>query len=95
MLVDHIGKIAIRNKVYGIHSIRHELKFNPVLDLHFVVVNTDIVSVSVVFINVDVVSHFTNDLKIHFFEIIPVYQRIVYLLCNNRSGQKKDKSKTD
>jgi hypothetical protein len=95
VLIDHVGKITVRNEIYCINLLRHEIKFNPVLDLHVIVVDTDIVPVSVVFINIDVVAHPADDFKIHFLEVVTVDQRVIDFLgkCRKRTEAKKKDNK--
>jgi hypothetical protein len=45
-------------------------------------------SVSAVFVNIDVVTHFTNDFKIHFFGIFTIYQGVVDFLGKRRKNSK-------
>ena len=70
-------------------SPRGFLKWYPVFQLHFIVVDRNVMSGFMIFINSDVAAEFANDFKVHFPVIVLVYQGVVNFLGIGYRNQNK------
>jgi hypothetical protein len=70
VLVNHVGKIIVRNEINIEDPVRQEFKPDPAFELHLNVIDRDVVPIFEILVDIDVAAHFADDFKIHFPVIV-------------------------
>ena len=90
VLVDHIKKIGIGNKVNIEGFLGKKIKVNNFLRLHIIIKDAQFVFPPDIFIYQEITIHLPDDLKIDIPAIFLLIIRIGYLLGNRRKRQDKE-----